>query len=76
MGFCINLASRLQKYCPELGFIASARIGVRESVLKKNEYIKVIANKIKGFPKEIVIVDKREFENLDTQIQEDLFETL
>jgi class 3 adenylate cyclase len=30
IGFCINLASRLQKYCPDLGFIASARIGISE----------------------------------------------
>ena len=36
IGFCINLASRLQKYCPELGFIASARIGLPEAKLKNS----------------------------------------
>lgn len=76
IGFCINLASRLQKYCPELGFIASARIGLSESTLKEHLYIKVIATKIKGFPKEIVIVDKDEFKNLDEKIKEELFEII
>lgn len=76
IGFCINLASRLQKYCPELGFIASARIGLPESTLKEHGYIKVIANKIKGFSKEIVIVDKSEFEDLNKEIKKELFKSL
>jgi class 3 adenylate cyclase len=28
IGFCINLASRLQTYCPQIGFIASGAIGL------------------------------------------------
>lgn len=76
IGFCINLASRLQKYCPELGFIASARIGLPESLLKKWGYTKVIATQIKGFPKEIVIVDQDEFDQLDGQIKSALFQTI
>jgi len=76
IGFCINLASRLQKYCPELGFIASARIGLSEGSLKENGYIKVIAKQIKGFPREIVIVDRNEFERLDTEIKNQLFDEL
>jgi class 3 adenylate cyclase len=76
IGFCINLASRLQKYCPELGFIASARIGLPDTELKKNGYIKVVAKQIKGFPREIVIVDSSEFEALDPKIKNQLFESL
>lgn len=74
IGFCINLASRLQKYCPELGFIASARIGLTEETLEKHGYRKVVATKIRGFPKEIVIVDNNEFEGLDPDLRETLFE--
>ena len=76
IGFCINLASRLQKYCPDLAFIASARTAIPESTLTKYEYIKVVATKIKGFPKEIVIVDKKEFSELKQQTRNDLFEDL
>jgi class 3 adenylate cyclase len=50
IGFPINLASRLQNYCPSLGFIASARLMIPDSELEKWEYRKVVATKIKGFP--------------------------
>lgn len=73
IGFCINLASRLQAYCGRLGFIASARLSVKESDLAKNEYIKVVATKIKGFPKEIVIVDKDEYADIPPDVKKDLF---
>lgn len=76
IGFCINLASRLQKYCPDLGFIASARIGLPETLLKRWGYTKVIATQIKGFPKEIVIVDEVEFNLLGEEIKNSLFQTL
>lgn len=76
IGFCINLASRLQKYCPELAFIASARVGVPESILEKYRYIKVVATKIKGFPKEIVIVDRHELATLSEETRNELFESL
>jgi len=76
IGFCINLASRLQKYCPDLGFIASARIGLPEATLEKHGYTRVVASKLRGFPKEIVIVDKKEFERLDEAVRSELFESL
>ncbi len=76
IGFCINLASRLQRYCPALGFIASARLGLAETTLKEHGYIKVIATKLHGFPKEVVIVDKREFERLDSGVKDHLFAPL
>ena len=76
IGFCINLASRLQKYCPDLGFIASARIGLAESVLKDSSYMKVVAKQIKGFPREIVIVDSDEFEALDPETKDRYFDEI
>lgn len=73
IGFCINLASRLQKYCAQLGFIASARIGLSEPHLAKHGYIKVVATKLRGFPKEVVIVDRNEYDKLDKTLKDDLF---
>ena len=76
IGFCINLASRLQKYCPELGFIASARIGLPDSLLKKYGYIKVVAKEIKGFSREIVIVDGNEYEELSAETKSLYFDSI
>jgi len=74
IGFCINLASRLQKYCPELGFIASARIGLPKATLDANSYLRVAAKQIKGFPREIVIVDADEYERLDDVVRQQYFD--
>lgn len=76
IGFCINLASRLQKYCPDLGFIASARIGLPQAILAEHKYIKVVAKSLKGFPREVVIVDEGEWAALGPTQREALFETL
>ena len=73
IGFCINFASRLQHYCPNLGFIASARLMIPDRELKKHGYRKIIATKIKGFPNEIVIVDNKEYENLSDDVRSELF---
>ncbi len=74
IGICINLASRLQKYCPGLNFLASARLGLSQKRIEHHGYIRVVATKIRGFPKEIVIVDKKEFSELDEETRNDLFE--
>lgn len=74
IGVCINLASRLQHYCPDIGFIASARLDVRDQVLERHGYQRVIAKKIKGFPKEVVIVDRHEYEQLDPALRKALFQ--
>ena len=74
LGSCINLASRLQQYCPQLGFIASGRLQIRDLTIIKNNYKKVVASKLKGFPQEFVIVDNDEFNELDKQIKDELFE--
>jgi class 3 adenylate cyclase len=76
IGFCINLASRLQKYCPDLGFIASARVRIPEHALARHHYLRVVAKHIKGFPREIVIVDAEEYSNLSDDVRADYFEDL
>jgi hypothetical protein len=76
IGFCINLAARLQKYCDGLNFLASARIDLSSSVLKRSGYKKVVATKIKGFPQEIVIVDEIEYKALDADIRKGLFKEI
>jgi|APEBP8051072661_1049379.scaffolds.fasta_scaffold00111_83 hypothetical protein len=76
IGFCINQASRLQSYCPELGFIASARLRISEKELKEHGYRKVIATRIKGFPNELVVVDGEEFDELDASVKASLFQAL
>jgi hypothetical protein len=72
----MNLASRLQKYCSKLDFIASARIGLPQERLEKHGYLRVVAKQIKGFPREIVIVDKTEWEALDPSVRDELFEAV
>lgn len=76
VGYCINLAGRLQSYCRDLGFMASAKVGFTPEALEQHGYIKVVATRIRGFPREIVIVDRKEFLALDEKIRNDLFEPL
>jgi len=76
IGFCLNLASRLQKYCPALDFIASGRIGLSQERLDKHGYLRVVATRIKGFPREIVILDKAEWSALDPAARGELFELI
>lgn len=76
IGYCINLASRLQSYCRELGFIASARIRLSNKIIKEHRYHKVWAKKLSGFPKEVVIVDKEEYERLSAKTKKELFEEI
>ena len=63
VGACINLASRLQNYCPGIGFLASATIGMNEFSGNQNGYAWVTAKHVKGFPREDVIVDRNEYES-------------
>ncbi len=76
IGFCINLSSRLQSYCRDIGFIASARIKIPDSQIEKNGYIKVIATAIDGFANELVIVDKSEYEGLTDKVRKSLFKEI
>ena len=74
VGYCINLASRLQGYCRELGLIVSARLVLTPEQLERNSLIKVVTKNLKGFPNEPVYVDKLEYNNLDNEIKENLFD--
>ena len=76
IGFCINLSSRLQSYCHDLGFIVSARLKIPAEKLTDSGYKKVIATRIKGFPKEIVFVDNDEYANLGNDLRDHLFEEI
>jgi class 3 adenylate cyclase len=73
IGFCINLAARLQDYCREIGFIVSARIVMDEFIIKKLNWIKTTAIDLKGFEKEIVYVDKLDFDALPEDKRKSLF---
>lgn len=73
IGYCINLASRLQSYCREIGFIVSARLEVSNFLLQEFDYKKVVATQIKGFPSEIIIIDRNDYNNLDKTTKETLF---
>src|SRR5258708_32829117 len=73
VGSCINLASRLQNYCPELGLIASARLELPKSELDDSGYMIVSAKKIRGFQTEKVIVDLEEYQKLPKSIRTELF---
>ncbi len=76
IGYSINLASRLQSYCAQVGLIISGRMNIKTSKLEENSYKKVVAKNIKGFPQEIVIVDKSDFDDLDLEIMNSLFELI
>ncbi len=73
IGYSINLASRLESYCRDIGFIVSGRVNIKYADLQGGQYVKLIAKKIKGFPEEIVIVDQKEYEDLEQNIKNDLF---
>jgi len=73
IGFSLNLASRLQKYCPELGFIASARLMLSDREIENHGFIKVVATQLRGFPDEIVVIDRVEYEALSDDIRNRLF---
>jgi class 3 adenylate cyclase len=73
IGYGINLASRLQKYCPALGFIASARLGLPDREIARHGFMKVVATQLRGFPNEIVLVDRQEFEALSEETWKGLF---
>lgn len=76
VGFPINLASRLQGYCRDLGFIASARIGIPLEVLEEQDLCKVHGLKLRGFSTEVLIVDQADFLALPQDIREALFEEI
>jgi len=76
IGYSINLASRLQSYCRDIGLSVSGRINIKTKNLESSDYIKVVAKAIKGFPQEIVIVDKNDYDDLEDEVRDQLFDEL
>lgn len=75
VGVCINLASRLQKYCPGIGF-AAARVQMSPSLRSDNGFVRLIANNIDGFPTEYVLLDRTEYEAADPKARGEYFERI
>ncbi|MDB5285621.1 MAG: hypothetical protein JWR05_570 [Mucilaginibacter sp.] len=76
IGPCINLASRLVKYCPEINFICSARLDLEKKGLEEQGYFKVIAKELKSFENEIVIIDKDDYTKLAEEDKKRLFKEI
>ena len=74
IGYPINLASRLQNYCPDLGMLISARVGIPAEDREINHWAPVIASNLRGFPRELVLVDQGEFDRLPTNTRDGLFD--
>jgi class 3 adenylate cyclase len=76
IGYSINLVSRLQSYSRDIGFIVSNRLDISDKTITKHGYKKCMAKKIRGFPNEIVIVDKHDYYTLDEKTRMELFDEL
>ncbi len=76
IGYSINLVSRLQSYSRDIGFIVSGRLGIPDNTMTKHGYKKCMAKKIRGFPNEIVIIDKHDYHTLDERIRGELFDEI
>jgi class 3 adenylate cyclase len=63
-GRVINLASKLQSYCRDLGFIASARLKIHRRVWEDNKYILLHATRLPGVDSEAVYVHEGDYVRL------------
>jgi len=76
IGPCINLASRLVKYCKEVNFICSARLDIPSEQIQKNNYMKVIATSLRSFENEIVIIDKSDYKRIPEDERKRIFKEI
>ncbi len=76
IGPCINLASRLVKYCPDINFICSARLNFTHEVLKKHNWMRIIAKELRSFENDIVIIDPNDFKRISSDEKKRLFQTI
>lgn len=76
IGPCINLASRLVKYCPEINFICSARLNLDKEILEKDGYFKVVAKELRSFENEIVIIDNNDYLRISAEEKARLFKEI
>jgi hypothetical protein len=70
------LATRLQGYCPELSFIASASIGLPRAQIEKHTYSRVVAKNVRDLGEQIVIVDTADYKRLPSDVRDELFAEL
>jgi hypothetical protein len=75
VGRCINLTARLVKYCPDLSFIASARVEFDETYMREANalYYRLLATKVRSFNNELVYVNPLDFVKLKRDVQNRLF---
>ncbi|MGC4099769.1 hypothetical protein [Ferruginibacter sp.] len=76
IGPCINLASRLVKYCQEINFIASARLDLPKQELETYGFFKIIAKELQSFENEIVVIDKVDYDGVSLADKKRLFKEL
>jgi class 3 adenylate cyclase len=75
VGVCINLASRLQKYCRGIGF-AAARVQMSVAQRLDNDFVRTIATNIDGFPTEYVLVDITEYYTVRSSLRSRFFDPI
>jgi class 3 adenylate cyclase len=64
VGFPINLAARLQSYCRELGFVASARLRLSHEDEQRFRWLRRVATTIRSFEPEYVYVDEQDLKRV------------
>lgn len=65
IGPCINLASRLVKYCQEINFIASARLDISKEKLIEHGYFRIIAKELRSFENEIIFIERKDYDRIN-----------
>ena len=73
-GYACNFSAKLQCYCRDLSFLASARIGgLHKVMLKDNYYTRIVATQLPGMGPEIVFAYDVEYEALKPEVRDNLF---
>lgn len=58
VGFSINLAARLESYCPEIGFLVSASVPLTDQFVQEYSLSRAKAKRIMGITEEIRFVEQ------------------
>ena len=73
-GYACNFSAKLQCYCRDLSFLASARmVGIEKAMLKDNFYRRAVATRLPGMGPEIVFAYEVEYEALSPQVRDKYF---
>ena len=76
IGPCINLASRLVKYCPEINFICSGRLDINDEDLIDFGYLRIFAKELRSFENDQVIIDKNDYAKVSQEDKKRLFKEI